>query len=103
MRITPIGNRIVCKPFDVEGTTKAGVIVPRGKGNFKLGKILAVGEDLEPIDCDDGEDESMEMSWGPPPVAVGDSVIYVRYLEITLADGPVNIIEGKDILGKVEQ
>jgi len=112
--IHPLGERVLVEPFDLEGATAAGVIIPLSKGSHKLGKIVAVGDDLEPLceeteaesELDDDEELDPVSSWGPPPVAVGDSIIYNRFLPLILPTDDSKIekhmVALEDIQGRVE-
>ena len=90
MAITPIGPRVLIKPFKQEEKTKGGIFIPdSAKEKKKQGEVISVGT------FDDGK---------PLPVKAGDTIIYGGYSqeEVEFEKEDYVIVEFKNIVAKVE-
>lgn len=68
MKLKPLQDRIIVEPFEVEGTTKTGLIIPDSvKEKPVKGRVIAVGVGKGCPHC--GKDEPMELK-------KGDTVLY---------------------------
>jgi chaperonin GroES len=72
MYIEPLFDRILVEPYEVEGKTKGGLVLPdEAHPERTRGKVLAVG--IGPL-TSSGE-------IGPMPISVGDDIIYTHLEE----------------------
>jgi chaperonin GroES len=90
MTITPIGERVLIKPYKAEEKTKGGIFIPEAaKEKKKQGKVIAVGT------FKDGKEL---------PVKPGDTIIYGGYSqeEVEFEKEDYIIVEFKNIVAKVD-
>jgi chaperonin GroES len=89
MSITPIGPRVLIKPYRQDEKTKGGIYIPESaKEKKKQGEVISVGT------FEDGK---------PLPIAEGDTILYGGYSqeEIELDDGDYVIVEYKNVIAKM--
>ncbi|HZQ28301.1 MAG TPA: co-chaperone GroES [Acidimicrobiales bacterium] len=97
MNLQPLEDRIVVRPSESEETTASGLVIPdTAKEKPQQGEVLAVGPgrradntgDIIPLD-----------------VKVGDTVVYSKYggTEITISGEDLLILNGRDVLAKVDK
>ena len=96
MKIAAVGQRLVAQPFDLEGKTKSGLVLPIGKGNYRLGKVVNLGDEC----C---HDLDIACRCEVPPAQVGDSILYTKFIEVTLDQGTVNLVDYENVLAKVSE
>jgi len=90
MSITPIGPRVLIKPYKQEEKTKGGIYIPEAaKEKKKQGDVIAVGT------FEDGKDL---------PLKAGDKVIYGGYSqeEVEFENEDYVIVEFKNIVAKFD-
>jgi len=90
MAITPIGERVLIKPYKQEEKTQGGIYIPESaKEKKKQGTVIAAGT------FKDGKDL---------PVKAGDTVIYGGYSqeEVEFEREDYIIVEFKNIVAKIE-
>ena len=93
-QITPLGDRIVVKPFDKEGEKKlaSGIIIPETVDKEKpvKGEVVAVG----PGKFEEGKRVSIQVN-------VGDTVLFSRYGydEVKIEGVEYYILSESNILG----
>ena len=61
MTISPLGHRVLVQPLDEQEKTASGLVLPGSTGDYKKGKVVAVGTDVSNISTS---------------VAVGATVLY---------------------------
>ncbi len=91
-KITPLGDRVLVKPVDVDEEIKGGIIIPdSAKEKPTTAEVLALGTGKK-----DGEDYSFT-------VKVGDKVIISKYggTQVKYDDVEYTILREDDILGIV--
>jgi len=91
MKIRPLADRVVVKPFEQEEKKQGGIIIPdTAKEKPQQGKIIAVGPGRV---SDSGEKVPME-------VKIGEVVLYGKYsgTEVTIDDEDLLIMRESDIL-----
>jgi chaperonin GroES len=82
MTLKVLGDRVLVKQ-DPEETSKSGILLPdSAKEKPQRGTVVAVGEGRR---LDNGE-------LAPPPVKVGDRVIYSKYGGTEVKDGDEELI-----------
>ena len=94
MKLTPLADRVLLKPVEVEETTKSGIILSTAtKEKPVISEVVAVG----PGGVVDGNEVAMF-------VKTGDRVIVAKYAgtEVELDDVTYNIVKQEDILAIVE-
>jgi chaperonin GroES len=94
VKFVPLGERVVIKPSEREGTTSSGIILPdTAKEKPQEGKIVAVGPGRF---NDDGNRIPMD-------IKVGDKVIYSKFAGTEYKDGEEEylILRESDILAKI--
>ena len=94
MKIRPLFDRVVIKSWEVEETTKSGLILTgNAKEKPQMAEVIAVG----PGGVVDGKDVTMSVN-------VGDKVIYSKYAgnEVKLDGEEYIIVRQSDILAVVE-
>ncbi len=87
MKFKPIGERVLAKPVEAEGTTASGIVLPEtAKDKPQTAKVVAVG---------DGQNGG---------VVEGSFVVYARFsgTEIKLDDEKHLILDSDDLLGIFE-
>ena len=90
MTITPIGERVLIKPYKQEEKTKGGIYIPESaKEKKKQGTVVAAGT------FKDGKEL---------PLKAGDVIIYGGYSqeEVEFEKEEYIIVEFKNIVAKVE-
>lgn len=90
MSITPIGPRVLIKPYKQEEKTKGGIYIPESaKEKKKQGDVIAVGT------FEDGK---------ALPLKAGDTVLYGGYSqeEVELEKENYVIVEFKNIVAKFD-
>lgn len=89
MAITPIGPRVLIKPYKQEEKTKGGIFIPdSAKEKKKQGEVIAVGT------FEDGK---------ALPISPGDIILYGGYSqeEVELEKEDYVILEFKNIVAKL--
>jgi len=84
--VTPLHNRVIVKPMDVDKVTKSGIIIPEtAREKPTKGTVLALGKGIE------GE---------PMTVKKGDNVLYAKNagLEIEMDGQACRIMKETDII-----
>jgi chaperonin GroES len=92
VKITPLGDRVLVKPIEVDEQIKGGIIIPdSAKEKPTTAEVLAVGTGKK-----DGEDYAFT-------VKVGDQVIISKYggTQVKFDDVEYTILREDDILGIV--
>lgn len=95
MKIRPLGDRVVIKRLEAQGTTKSGIVLAgAAKEKPQLAKVVAVG----PGGYVDGKEIKMELK-------VDDTVFFSKYStnEVKLDGEEYLILKQDDILGIVEE
>ena len=93
IKFQPLADRVVVKRLEADEKTAGGIVLPdSAKEKPQRGTIVAVGEGRR---LDSGE-------LTPPPVEVGDRVIYSKYggTEIEDGDEELLILGSSDIYAK---
>lgn len=96
LKLRPLGDRIVVRPFEGEEKTSTGLYLPEtAKEKPQQGEVLAAG----PGRFDDEGEKRI-----PLDVKVGDKVLFARYggTEIKLDGEKLLILKESDILAVVE-
>ena len=91
---TPLGERVVVQPIELEQQTKGGIFLPdTAKEKPQEGKVVAVGPGRV---TDDGTRIPMEL-------AKGDRVIYSKFAGTEYKDGDEEylILRESDVLAKI--
>jgi len=94
VKFIPLGERLVIKPSEREGTTASGIILPdTAKEKPQEGEVVAIGPGRM---TDEGKRIPMELS-------LGDKVIYSKYAGTEYKDGDQEylILEERNILAKI--
>ena len=97
MTLQPLEDRIVVRPAEAEEMTVSGLVFPEtAKEKPQQGEVLAVGPGRR-------SDQSGEII--PLDLAVGDTVVYSKYggTEITVDGEDVLVLNGRDVLAKVQE
>jgi chaperonin GroES len=92
--LAPLGERLVVKPLEQEGTTSSGIILPdTAKEKPQEGEVVAAGPGRL---NDDGKRIALE-------VAVGDKIIYSKYAgtEYKVDGEEYLILRESDVLAKL--
>ena len=95
MKITPLADRVLVRPFDPKEVKKGGIIIPdTAKEKPQEGEIIAVGKGR--LNEETGKRIPLE-------VKKGDKVLYGKYsgTEITVNDQEYLILRESDILAIV--
>ena len=95
MKVRPLGDRVLVKPFEVEEKKKGGIIIPdTAKEKPQEGKVIAVGKGKI----------TEEGKTLPLNVKVGDKILFGKYSgnEIKIDDEDYLIVREEDILGIIE-
>ena len=93
MKLTPLADRVLLKPVEVEETTKSGIILSTAsKEKPVVSEVVAVG----PGGMVDGHEVKMS-------VTAGDKVIVAKYAgtDVELDDCSYTIVRQEDILAVV--
>jgi len=95
MKIQPLADRLVVRPYSGESLSKSGIVIPdTAKEKPQEGEVVAVG----PGRLDkDGKRVKMEVS-------VGDRVVFSRYGgdEFKIEDVEYKILKEDDVLGIIK-
>ena len=94
MKLTPLADRVLLKPIEVEETTKSGIILSTAaKEKSIISEVIAVG----PGGIVNGKEVKMTVN-------VGDKVIAAKYsgTDIKIDGEEYTIIRQSDILAIVE-
>jgi chaperonin GroES len=92
MKMRPLGDRVLVKRIEEEGTSKGGIIIPdTAKEKPQQGKVVAVGKGKL---ADDGKLIPME-------VKPGDTILFAKYSgsEVKIDGEEHLIMREDDILG----
>jgi len=92
VKITPLGDRVLVQPIEVEEEVKGGIIIPdSAKEKPTTAEVLALGNGKK-----DGETHEFS-------VKVGDTVIISKYggTQVKYDDEEYTILREDDILGIV--
>ena len=95
MKFTPLHDRVVVKPLELDTKTAGGIIIPDSAQEKPMqGKVVGVGPGNR---GDDGELQAMD-------VKVGDVVLYGKWsgTEIKIAGDDVLIMRESDIMGVID-
>jgi len=95
MKIKPLGDRVLIKPYEGKETTKGGIVLPdTAKEKPQEGEVVAVGEGRKTK-----EGKSIPLS-----LKKGDKVLYGKYsgTEITVDGEEYLIMREEDILAIIE-
>ena len=91
--ITPLEDRVLVRPLDVEQTTASGLVIPdTAKEKPQEGEVLAVG----PGRFEDGQRLPLD-------IQVGDKVIYSKYggTEVKYDGQEYLLLSARDVLAVV--
>ena len=94
MKLSPLGDKVVLKQLEAEGTTASGIVLPgNAQEKPQQAEVIAVG----PGGVVDGKEVKMQVS-------VGDKVIYSKYAgtEVKLGDEEFIVVRQNDIVAIVE-
>ena len=96
MKLAPLFDRVVLKPWVAEETTKSGIVLPgQAKEKPQQAEVIAVG----PGGLVDGKEVTMQ-------VKVGDKVIFSKYsgteVEGENENDKLVIVKQNDILAVIE-
>lgn len=96
MKLRPLGDRVVVKPFTKDEVTKSGIIIPDtiDKERPERGEVIAVGPGKT---LENG-------STAPMGVKVGDKVVFKKYSpdEVKVDDQEYLVISESDIMAVIE-
>ncbi len=95
MKLKPLGDRLIVKPFAEEETTESGIFLPEtAKEKPQKGKVLAAGDGTI---AEDGTRRPLDVS-------EGDEVLYSKYggTDITVEGDELLVLRESDILAKVQ-
>ncbi|MFH1374748.1 MAG: co-chaperone GroES [bacterium] len=95
MKVKPLADRVVVRPFEESETKKGGIIIPdTAKEKPMQGEIIEVGPGRM---SDDGKKI-------PPEVKKGDKVLYGKYTgtEVSIADEDYLIMRESDIFAIIQ-
>ena len=95
MKIKPLFDNVLIEPLEKEEVTASGIVLPDSvKEKPQEGKVVAVGPGEQ--DCDDDKPT-------PPPVKVGDRVIYKKWggNEVKVDGKELLLVKAEDILAIV--
>lgn len=91
MRIQPLNDRVLVKPFDAEEKTRGGIVIPdSAREKQQRGRVMAIGSGKL---LDNG-------SRAPLAVNVGDVVVYGKYAgnEVKIDGQPHSIMRENEVL-----
>ncbi|MDQ7844301.1 MAG: co-chaperone GroES [Armatimonadota bacterium] len=97
MKLRPLGDRVVVRPFEDEERTKGGIVLPdTAKEKPQRGEVIAVG----PGEWDQEGEKRI-----PLDVKVGDHVLFAKYSGSEFKIDGVDhlILRASDILAVVER
>jgi chaperonin GroES len=94
MNLKPLGDRLIVRAVEEEGTTPSGIVLPdTAKEKPLKGTVLAVGDG--PLE-EDGRRRPLDVN-------EGDSVVYSRYggTDIVVDGEDLLVLRESDVLAKV--
>lgn len=94
MKLTPLADRVLLKPIEVEETTKSGIILSTAaKEKSIISEVIAVG----PGGIVNGKEVKMTLK-------VGDKVIIAKYAghDVELDNQAYTLVNESDVLAVVE-
>mgnify|MGYP003702701681 FL=1 len=94
MKLTPLADRVIVKPIEVQETKKGGIILPdTAKEKPQQGEVIAVG----PGRRNEAGDRIV------PDVKKGDKVLFGKYAaqEYTIGDEKLFVMKEDDIIAIV--
>ena len=94
MKLTPLADRVIVKPIEVQETKKGGIIIPdTAKEKPQQGEVIAVG----PGRRNEAGDRIV------PDVKKGDKVLFGKYAaqEYTIGDEKLFVMKEDDIIAIV--
>jgi chaperonin GroES len=95
MKLKPLGDRLIVKPFEEEETTESGIFLPEtAKEKPQKGTVVAAGDGAI---AEDGTRRPLDVS-------EGDEVLYSKYggTDITVEGDELLVLRESDILAKVQ-
>jgi chaperonin GroES len=98
MKIRPIDERVLIKPFKEEERKVGSIIIPdTAKERPQMGTVVALGDDIEIADR-----KQKKLS---DVLKVGDTIVYARYggTEVKIDDEEYLLVGRSDILAVVQK
>jgi chaperonin GroES len=98
MKIRPIDERVLIKPFKEEERKVGSIIIPdTAKERPQMGEVVALGDDIEIADR-----KQKKLS---DVLKVGDKVVYARYggTEVKIDEQEYLLVGRSDILAVVQK
>jgi chaperonin GroES len=98
MKIRPIDERVLIKPFKEEERKVGSIIIPdTAKERPQMGEVVALGDDIEIADR-----KQRKLS---DVLKVGDTIVYARYggTEVKIDDQEYLLVSRSDILAVVQK
>ena len=95
MKLKPLGDRLIVRPFAEEETTESGIFLPEtAKEKPQKGTVVAAGDGAI---AEDGTRRPLDVS-------EGDEVLYSKYggTDITVEGDELLVLRESDILAKVQ-
>lgn len=95
MKLKPLGDRLIVKPFAEEETTESGIFLPEtAKEKPQKGTVVAAGDGTI---AEDGTRRPLDVS-------EGDEVLYSKYggTDITVEGDELLVLRESDILAKIQ-
>ncbi|MGA7396911.1 MAG: co-chaperone GroES [Solirubrobacterales bacterium] len=95
MKLKPLGDRLIVRPFAEEETTESGIFLPEtAKEKPQKGTVVAAGDGAI---AEDGTRRALDVS-------EGDEVLYSKYggTDITVEGEELLVLRESDILAKVQ-
>ena len=98
MKIRPIDERVLIKPFKEEERKVGSIIIPdTAKERPQMGTVMALGDDIEIADR-----KQKKLS---DVLKVGDTIVYARYggTEVKIDEEEYLLVSRSDILAVVQK
>ena len=98
MKIRPIDERVLIKPFKEEERKVGSIIIPdTAKERPQMGEVVALGDDIEVADR-----KQKKLS---DVLKVGDTIVYARYggTEVKVDEQEYLLVSRSDILAVVQK
>jgi len=98
MKIRPIDERVLIKPFKEEERKVGSIIIPdTAKERPQMGEVVALGDDIEIADRKQKKLSDI--------LHVGDTVVYARYggTEVKIDEQEYLLVSRSDILAVVQK
>ena len=98
MKIRPIDERVLIKPFKEEERKVGSIIIPdTAKERPQMGTVMALGDDIEIADR-----KQKKLS---DVLKVGDTIVYARYggTEVKIDEEEYLLVSRNDILSVVQK